>query len=79
MANGKTKLTRRRLIGISLMEKSRAIKANTSMLTSKNGKIRPAGGALPSKVMLRSTLKRSILSLLSFQIWMVRLVLQFRR
>jgi len=79
MANGRTKLTPKRLIGISSMEKSKGIKANIFMLMYKNGKIKQAGGALPFKVMLKSTLKRLILSLQNFQILMVRLVLPFRR
>jgi hypothetical protein len=79
MANGRTKLTLRRLIGISSMEKSRVTKANTSMLTSKNGKIRQAGGALLFKVILRLILKKLILNLQNFQISMVRLVLQCRK
>jgi len=53
MANGRTKLTPKRLIGISSMEKSKGIKANIFMLMYKNGKIKQAGGALPFKVMLK--------------------------
>ena len=67
-ASGKTKSTPKKLIGPLKTDKSMDIKESTSISTSKNGKTKPLGGILLSKVMLKSTLKKSTLNLPSYLI-----------
>jgi hypothetical protein len=58
MENGKIKSTLKRHTGPLKMVNSIIIKEDTCTLTSKSGKIRIVGGALLSRAMLKSTLKK---------------------
>ena len=66
MENGKTRSILNKPIGPLRMDNLMDIKENTFISTLKNGKIKLHGGTLPFKVILKSTLKKSIQNLQNF-------------
>lgn len=73
MVNGRIKSILRKLIGPSKMELSTIIRESISISILKSGRTKQAGGALLSKVMRKSILRKSTLNHPSYLTWTVRL------